>query len=258
MAIAQALVRADRRAGCECATRRACGFLSGEGVMAFTTESQQSASLDALVLKHGSHARRNQGVCLLEAVAWFAGEKHSDRPTCCDVALAAFGRSLNDRMKTDAERAKLRPLIPLLVGTTGSGELAKRRAYLLVDRYLRIDLPYYFRSLPGKPRPDVADKFEALAPVVDAGSAEAARDMARKARDELRLRPLRYDAALRAALTRASAPAAAARYAAPPASPARLRYAHDDDARWKALAKNMLDRAIESFRAAIALTEATA
>ena len=33
--------------------------------------------LDTLVLTSGAHARRAQGLCAMEAVAWLAKEKHS-------------------------------------------------------------------------------------------------------------------------------------------------------------------------------------
>jgi hypothetical protein len=180
-------------------------------------------------LLRGAHRDREAGVCLMEAVAWFAGEAHSDSPQCTDVALAAYGRSLNDRMKDD-ERHLLRPLIPRLVGTRGTPELAKRRARLLVDRYLRVDLPAMFRELPNKPREDLAIKFESLTPVVDAKSAAQARDMAREIRD---------------GLWRDLTPAQRSAYAD----------AYADAADLKALRASSIARAIASFEAAIALTE---
>ena len=137
--------------------------------------------LSSLFLKRGHHNSRDQGVCLLEAVAWMAGEPHTDRPACVDVALASYGRSLNDRCN-DEERQRLTALVPRLVGTKGSPDLAMKRAYLLVDRHLRKILPVFFRELPHKPRPDLAEKFESLSPVVDAASARRAREIASEAR----------------------------------------------------------------------------
>ena len=97
-----------------------------------TESTEKLLDLEDLELLHGAHTKRSEGLCLLEAVAWFAGEKHSDRPACTDVALAAYGRAFNDRLRAD-ERQLLKPLIPRLVGTKGSPDLARRRAYLLVD-----------------------------------------------------------------------------------------------------------------------------
>jgi len=34
--------------------------------------------LETLVLEHGAHESRENGVCLMEAVSWFAGEPHSE------------------------------------------------------------------------------------------------------------------------------------------------------------------------------------
>ena len=38
--------------------------------------------LDGIELKSGSHHARDHGVCVMEAVAWVAGEPHSDHPLC--------------------------------------------------------------------------------------------------------------------------------------------------------------------------------
>ena len=148
------------------------------------TNKKNLPDLAELMLLHGAHQKREEGVCLMEAVAWIAGEPHSDHPACTDVALAAYGRALNDRLKDD-ERQLLRPLVSKLVGTRGTRELAKRRAYFLVDRHVRVSIPAFLRELPRKPRPDLAERFEALSPVVDEESAYRARDLAREVRDGL-------------------------------------------------------------------------
>ena len=46
--------------------------------------------LDTLHLDKGSHRSFEEGMCLLEAVAWVAGETHSDRPKCASPVIAAF------------------------------------------------------------------------------------------------------------------------------------------------------------------------
>ncbi len=55
----------------------------------------RSLELETLVLKHGSHATPEDGMCILEAVAWVAGEEHSDRPKCASRVVSAFMRSWN-------------------------------------------------------------------------------------------------------------------------------------------------------------------
>jgi len=102
--------------------------------------------LDHLTLAKGAHDDREQGVCLLEAVAWFAGQDHTDHPPCVSPILAAFGRSLNDVLP-DAKRQELVPLIPLLPGTAGDGH-DETRGYLALDWLVRTYLPAWL-DLPG-------------------------------------------------------------------------------------------------------------
>src|SRR4051812_4805048 len=96
-------------------------FFEMEKSMA-TLEVLNLETLDALELENGSHAAREKGVCLMEAVAWFANEPHSDRPKCACPVLTSFGISLNDRFSAE-ERQLLKPLIPKLVGTRAIPEI---------------------------------------------------------------------------------------------------------------------------------------
>jgi hypothetical protein len=74
--------------------------------------------LDGIVLRAGGHESRESGVCAMEAVAWLAGEPHSDTPQCACPVIGAFMRSWNDAIPDDAHRtALLKPLLPLLVGS---------------------------------------------------------------------------------------------------------------------------------------------
>jgi len=95
-------------------------------------------ALTELVLSHGSHSDRADGVCLMEAVAWFAGEEHSDAPACCSPVLAAFFRSWNDGMRTDDERAQLKQYVPLLVGTDAGPAVEQKRGWMALDWLMRV------------------------------------------------------------------------------------------------------------------------
>ncbi len=131
-------------------------------------------------LKHGAHDTREEGMCLLEAVAYIAGEPHSDAPACaCDV-LAKYGRSLNDAMGDGAEGDALRDkhlaeVAPLLVDTRGTRDVQRRRAYLLADRAVRLIAPL---ALDAAGLHDHAATLRGLAPVTDAATARAARGVA--------------------------------------------------------------------------------
>ncbi|WP_052075714.1 hypothetical protein [Sphingomonas taxi] len=92
-------------------------------------------------LTAGQHSGPGDGLCLMEAVALFAGERHGDWPACVCPVLIEFGRVLNDVMPDRWRTDLLLPLVPVLVGTrdtqsdscgiTSTGLERKRAAALL-------------------------------------------------------------------------------------------------------------------------------
>jgi len=70
-----------------------------------------------ILLTAGDHSSPSDGLCLMEAVALFAGERHGDWPACVCPVLIEFGRVLNDTMPDRWRTDLLLPLIPALVGT---------------------------------------------------------------------------------------------------------------------------------------------
>lgn len=102
-----------------------------------------------------------------------------------DVTLIAYWRALNNRAFL-GERQIFIELAPRLIGTHGTQELARRRAFLLVDRHIRSAMPALLRSLPDPlfdPHPpsyqNFANALENLPPIVDSESAESIRKFAR-------------------------------------------------------------------------------
>jgi hypothetical protein len=94
---------------------------------------------DTITLARGAHKDRSNGLCLLEAVAWFAGESHSDHPACVSPVLAAYGRHLNDVLP-DESRRLLIPFIPAMSRTADDG-LDEARGYLALDWLIRVYTP---------------------------------------------------------------------------------------------------------------------
>lgn len=69
---------------------------------------------------HPDDEEAPEGVCLMEAVSWVAGEAHSDHPRCACPVLTIIGIDINDAAD-DIGRQRLIPAIPALVGSkTGS------------------------------------------------------------------------------------------------------------------------------------------
>ena len=113
--------------------------------LVYTPSPDTTLDLDALHLESGSHRDPDSGVCFLEAVALFAGEKHTEHPKCVSPLLANVGIRINDRA-TDTQRQDLKRFIPLVVGTAGDGKDDARR-WLAVDRSVRFLLPKYLDLL---------------------------------------------------------------------------------------------------------------
>ncbi|HLI38102.1 MAG TPA: hypothetical protein VKV80_12310 [Streptosporangiaceae bacterium] len=132
--------------------------------------STASIDLDTIRLRPGLHRDRQEGLCLMEAVAWFAGEPHTDRPACVSPLLAAAGRTLNDELP-DARRQELVPLIPRLAWTAGDG-LDERRGYMALDWVVRVWAPAW---LDGAGLTVQAAALRSLRPVTGRAAVAAAR-----------------------------------------------------------------------------------
>ena len=182
-----------------------------------------------LRLENGSHPGPNEGVCLMEAVAWLAREPHSDKPNCVCPVLGAFGRGLNDRLDVE-RRQRLKPLIPGLVGTASDGH-AEARGFMVMDWIVRTYTPAWLR-LAGLDTE--ADGLQSLPEIADAATLRGAQEM--------------LDAARKSAAAARDAARAAAWDAARDAAGAAARAAAGDAARAaagdaaRAAAGDMLER----------------
>jgi hypothetical protein len=135
-----------------------------------------------IILKAGGHNAREQAVCAMEAVAWLAGEPHSDDPQCACPVIGAFMRSWNDAIRTDEKRnALLKPLLPLLVGSRSTPEVELKRSYLAFDWLARVQAPAWLDLSPSLKTH--ADTLRALAPLTDKASVKAADGPLAAARD---------------------------------------------------------------------------
>jgi len=102
--------------------------------------------LPGIRLKSGAHYSFNEGACVMEAVAWVAGERWSDHPECACPVITAFLQSWNDALPNDAERDRLlMPLVMRVIGTRGDAKMEKRRAMMAADWYIRVQAPAWLR-----------------------------------------------------------------------------------------------------------------
>jgi hypothetical protein len=142
--------------------------------------------LDQIRLGKGAHApwigdqlpRSGPPACLMEAVAYVAGEDWTDEPACASPVLGMYGRSLNDVLSDD-RRQQLRPLIPRLIGTAGDG-LDEQRGYLALDWLIRTWTPAWL-DLAGLTTE--AAELRQLRRIVDLVAAQQAAPVVRAARE---------------------------------------------------------------------------
>src|SRR5690348_3612802 len=101
--------------------------------------------LETLTLKAGGHKSFEQGACVMEAVAYVAGEPWSDHPQCASPILGSFLRSWNDRLN-DTDRQLLKPYIVRLVGTNTGPDDEQTRRWMLLDWLVHEYAPAMFRT----------------------------------------------------------------------------------------------------------------
>ena len=138
----------------------------------------------------GKHGEPDEGMCLVEAAAYMAGEPFSDHPQCVDPVIAAFARTWHDRLPDDATRVERSlPLVSVIVGTKGSAELSDRRAVAVGDWCWRHVLPVWLdvaglaeqaTALRSRPEATTVEELRDLQGFGDAAW-DAARDAARDA-----------------------------------------------------------------------------
>lgn len=129
-------------------------------------------------LDKGAHDSFDDGHCLMEVVAWFAGEPHSDAPRCVSPYLRDFGIRLNDRAN-DERRQQLLRFVPMVTGTAGDG-LDEQRRWLAADTVIRTLMPKW---LDRAGLTDQASELRALDPITDRARYDAAIPARRAAYD---------------------------------------------------------------------------
>lgn len=161
----------------ECATAEYCGicFLSITEGLKERTVNQSTI----IILDKGEHDSPEDGLCLMEAVAFMNGLAHTDQPPCVSPVLGCFGRNLNDALPQDT-RQQLVPFIPLLSGTAGDGK-DEERSYLALDWLIRTWLPAWL-ELSAECREDAA-RLRELGQLVDQVSVDRAAPLIRNSRE---------------------------------------------------------------------------
>ena len=100
----------------------------------------------------GKHLTPDDGMCVMEAVAYVAGEPHTDRPKCASPVISAFLRFWNDSITDDDNRRDLLgPFVYRMVGTAASREIESQRSWMAFDWLVRNCLPSFMELTPMTP-----------------------------------------------------------------------------------------------------------
>ena len=108
---------------------------------------KRQLDLEHLTLKSGGHRAGGADMCVMEAVAYVAGESWSDTPACASPVVALFCRTWNDTDEPygQAIRDRLRGYIPRLVGSRGTAQQEERRSWLALDWLIRVHTATWLR-----------------------------------------------------------------------------------------------------------------
>jgi hypothetical protein len=104
------------------------------------------ATIEDLTLLSGGHDENLDGLmCVMEAVAFVAGERWTDHPQCASPVIGGFMRTLNDRLDDEA-RQQLKPYIARLVGSAGTPEQEEQRRWMCANWLIHTSLPLWLRK----------------------------------------------------------------------------------------------------------------
>jgi hypothetical protein len=111
----------------------------------YTINPERLAEVMAAKLDKGAHEENSRRMCVMEAVAYVAGEQWSDSPQCACPVISTFLRAWNDALPDDERTPLLADLIPRLVGTRSTKEIEIRRGTMAADWMIRVYTPAWLR-----------------------------------------------------------------------------------------------------------------
>lgn len=114
-----------------------------------------SYNLESVKFSRGKHTTRNEGMCLMECVAFISGEEHSDSPNCADPMISYLARIINDNIPCDNKRTEI--LMPFLWRIPGTKDerfeesrqaMWKKTLHYLISNGVIIDNVYGYIFSP--------------------------------------------------------------------------------------------------------------
>ena len=137
---------------------------------------ERLAKIEGLPLFRGAHSP-DSTFCVMEAVAYVAGEPWSDSPECVSPVISTFLRSWNDSLDDDA-RQMLKPLIPKVIGTHTTSAAEDKRAWMATDWLARECAPAFLRLAGLTGHAETLEQLAALTTIKRAQAAQPKLDAA--------------------------------------------------------------------------------
>lgn len=132
---------------------------------------QRLKEISALRLEKGSHYENGNKMCVMEAVAYVAGEPWTDKPECVCPVISVFLRTWNDTLTDEKRNELLQPLIAKVVNSHSTPALEMRRSWMALDWLVR---EYAAEWLRVAELTEHADAVAALDEVKDSASCKKA------------------------------------------------------------------------------------
>lgn len=124
----------------------------------------------AIKLSVGQHTRPQDGMCIMECVAYIQGEPHTDHPVCACPVVTAYAIRLNDNA-SDEERDSLLPFALRIAGSRSTREVEQKRGYIAADYSVRVFTPIAMEAVGFL---SLAKRLRELDPIVDTETARIA------------------------------------------------------------------------------------
>lgn len=99
----------------------------------------------AIKLSAGHHESPSAGLCVMECVAYIAGEAHTDRPACADYLCSQYAILINDQ-SIDSRRQTMIKYVLRLAGSK-SEAVAEQRFLMMLNTAVKKFLPYTLDKL---------------------------------------------------------------------------------------------------------------
>ena len=101
---------------------------------------------DNLHLASGNHQNPDDGMCVMEAIAWITGGDFDDAPACVHPVIRAFAISWNDSLSGAGRDRLLKPLMWDMAGTAAEDPaVGEQLAWMATDWLVRVQAPAWLR-----------------------------------------------------------------------------------------------------------------